>query len=151
MRKIILLALLTSALPAAARVLPSTSVHVLLDGHREPGVGLHGDARGWRLPITPDRGATDVVLVDETSPTRDKWILPLDGRAIFLEAGRFVGGHAYRVEVRRGTEIVERGLVYLYPSRAGRRAQVTFDVGDGAVGSAAGNGGGISLLPKSAL
>ena len=100
MRKIVLLALLTSALPAAARVLPSTSVHVLLDGHREPGVGLHGDARGWRLPITPDRGATDVVLVDETSPTRDKWILPLDG----LEEDR-----------------------------------------------AAGNGGGISLLPKSAL
>jgi hypothetical protein len=135
--------LLSLAGPAQAR-LPGPSVRVAVEGRREPGIGLRGNGRGWRLPLG-SAGATTVVLVDISSPTRDKWVLPVDGKALVLDGARFVGGHAYRVEVMKGMTLVDRALVYLYPTRGGRTTKVEFDV-EGADSSDE-----LSLMPKSAL
>ena len=153
MRLICLALIISSLVPFAgradARVLPGPSVRVAIEGHREPGIGLHGSGRGWRLPLGAAE-ATSVVLVDVTAPTRDKWVVPVGGRAVVLEGARFVGGHAYRVEVMRGMTIVDHALVYLYPTRGGRTTKVEFDVdGDGAGDGAASDE--IRLTPKSAL
>jgi hypothetical protein len=134
---------------AHARVLGGNNVRVAIDGHREPGIGVHGGAHGWRLPIG-HTAATSITLVDLTSPTRDKWVVPVQGQAIVLEAGRFIGGHAYRVELMNGITLVERAIVYLYPTRSGRSAHVelAFDDQDG---DEVGADSGLRIMPKSAL
>jgi hypothetical protein len=130
-----------------ARVLPGAGIRVAIEGKREAGIGLRGDGRGWRLPLGQLAGATQVVLVDVTSPTHDKWVLPIEGKSVVLDGSRFVGGHAYRIEVLSGMTCLERGLVYLYPSRGGRATRVAFDVD----GRDTLDDSEIRLTPKSAL
>jgi len=135
---------------AEARGLVGPSVRVSLEGGREWGVGLRGDARGWRLTLGSTGGATSVVFIDETAPTHDKWVVEARGRSLVLESARFQGGHAYRVEIRRGSTVVDRGLVYLYPTRGARSARVQFDVDSVDLASAQ-DEDGIRVQPKSAL
>jgi hypothetical protein len=137
------LPLLSLPSPAHAR-LPGHSVRVAIEGRREAGIGLRGDGRGWRLPLG-GAAVTSVVLVDLTSPTRDKWVLPVDGKSLVLDGARFVGGHAYRVELMKGMTLVDRALVYLYPTRGGRTTKVEFDV------DSVDSSDELQLTPKSAL
>lgn len=150
----LLIASLFACLPtrAEARVIRGSSIRVAIDGHREAGIGLRGDGRGWRLPLAQAGGATSVVLVDVTAPTHEKWVLTVQSEdgTLTLDGGRFVGGHAYRLEVRRGAAIVDRALVYLYPTRSSKNARVEFDV-DGPDSLASNNDEDIRLTPKSAL
>lgn len=142
------------ALPAEARTLMGPSVRVALAHGREWGVGLRSDGRGWRLSLGGAAGVTAVVLVDETASTHDKWVLTPQRGALLLDAGRFQPGHAYRVEVRRGSTVVERGLIYLYPSssggRGGRSTRVEFEADAGDL-SAPVDEDMIRVQPKSAL
>jgi hypothetical protein len=114
---------------AAAHVLPRTSVRVLQNGRREPGIGLRSNGHSWRLNLGDTAGATSVALIDETAPSHEKWVLDIDGNSLELDTERFVGGHAYLVEVCKGPDVVEHGLVYLYPSppSRSRTAHVTLD------------------------
>jgi hypothetical protein len=129
---------------ADARVLPGPNVRVAVDGRREAGVGLYSDGRNWRLSLH-DIDATQVILVDVTSRTRDKWVLSVVDQAVVLDGPRFVAGHAYRVQLWRGATLVDKALVYLYPSRAGKR-HVEFEVEDEDTA-----GDEIRVVPKSAL
>jgi len=137
---------------AEARVVRGSSVRVAIDGHREAGIGLRSDGRGWRLPLAGSGGVTSVVLVDVTAPNHEKWVLAVQAEdgPLTLDGARFVGGHAYRVEIRRGAAIVDRALVYLYPARGGKNTRVEFDV-DGADSIASNSEDDIRLTPKSAL
>lgn len=143
-------ALLSFASPAEARTtaLHGATVRIALGGRHERGVGLRGDAQGWRLSLGQAMGATSIVLVDQTSPLHDKWIVAVDGGSLLLDSARFRGGHAYRIEVRRGPSLVEEGFVYLYPTSTGRASRVEFELAEGAEPLAATD---IAITPKSAL
>ncbi len=134
---------------AATHVLPRTSVRVVQNGRREPGIGLRSNGHSWRLNLGDTAGATSVALIDETAPAHEKWVLDIDGNSLELDAERFVGGHAYLVEVCKGPDVVEHGLVYLYPAPASSRtAHVTLDsrADDNALDS-----GELPITPKGAL
>ncbi len=152
MRALVLGLLLLDSVPtrpasAAGRALMGEIVRVSLHGHREMGIGLRPNAGGWRIAVHGE--ATSIELTDQTGATHDKWVLPVGAQPLQLDAGRFLGGHAYRFELHHGGTVVERGLVYLFPARGGRTARVEFDVeADPTVSS---NTDGIAVLPKSAL
>lgn len=146
-----LIALLVCLLPlsASARVLPSAGIRVAIDGRREAGIGLRPGATGWRLQL--GKAAAQVTLVDLTGTNHDKWVLESNGGGVLLD-GRFIGGHAYRVEVKQDGVIVDRGVIYLYPTRSGKLSRVAFDEVDAATSSVgAGDDDGIRIAPKSAL
>jgi len=129
MRKTIAFLVLVASLGAGradARVLNGPAVRVVSERGREPGIGLRGDERGWRLTLD-GRGVDSLVFVDQTVPGGDKWIVKVDGkRTVLLDRAQFVAGHAYSVEVRRGHDTLENGLVYLYPPKERRTTRVSF-------------------------
>lgn len=131
---------------AAGRALLGDVVRIALEGRREMGIGLRATAAGWRMNV---RGqATSIELIDLTSATHDKWVLPVASQPLALEGPRFQAGHAYRYELHRGITVVERGLVYLYPPRGSRSARVEFEVEANGPTS---DDGGLGVIPKSAL
>jgi hypothetical protein len=140
--------LVAASSPAEARTLVGPSVRIAFGSRHERGIGLRGDARGWHLSLREAQGATSVVLVDQTSPLHDKWIVPVEGTTLLLDSARFRGGHAYRVEVRRGTTLLVEGLVYLYPGRVGHPGRVELELDED---DAQASEEGIAIAPKSAL
>lgn len=131
---------------AAARGVLGPVVRIALEGRREVGIGLHGEAQGWHIDLATE--ATSLVLFDETSTEREKWVVPVIGRGVRLDRSRFVGGHAYHFELHRGATVIESGFVYLYPAHGRRANRVEFGVDTDSQSRA---DLAIAILPKSAL
>jgi hypothetical protein len=138
----------SGAIAAPLRARNATSVRVAVDGRRERAFGVRGAAHGWRLELLGARAA--VAEIHDVTPGAQpgKWLVPLDDDAVVFDDARFVAGHAYRVELRRGVESVGSALVYLYPPRAQKSARVQFD--DSEAASSDGDDE-IAITPKPSL
>jgi hypothetical protein len=138
-----------SAEARTLRLQGGSTVRVVLSGKAERGVGLRAiDGMRWRLQL-PDAGdGEEAVLVDVTEgATAAKWVLAVEGGALVLDGTRFVPGHAYRVELKRGGG---SALVYLYPPRPTKgRDRVVFD--EDRPAPALSDDDGIAFTPKPAL
>jgi hypothetical protein len=119
----------TTALGAPrADVRNGTRIHIQLAGHREEAVGLRPGADGWRVVV----GGGDVraALFDVTSGrSLAGFELPVQRGKVLLDRARFLADHAYRLELRRGTELLGSALLYLYPPPRGSN-KVIFDDGE---------------------
>jgi hypothetical protein len=139
-------------LPAAAeplRTRSGQSVQVALSGHRERGVGLRPGSHGWSLTLA-DSAAGVAEVHDVTAGAGNaKWLVSVVDASLRFDPARFVAGHAYRVELKRGTLSLGSALVYLFPPPRGRAtSHVTFRTDE----EPAGEGDeGLTPLPKSAL
>jgi hypothetical protein len=134
---------------AADHAVQGESVRIALGGKREAGVGIRGNDSGWQVRVAAD--ATSVALIDQTDVTHDKWVLPVASRALRLDRARFQDGHAYRYELHRGAAVIERGLLYLYPTRMARVGRVRFEAKNSASTEHVDSSGEIPVQPKSAL
>jgi hypothetical protein len=129
-----LLALLLLGVPAIAaptfRLRNAQSVHVRLGDKREAGFAIKQAGGEWRLEL----GRVDAELaeiVDVTSGAASlKWQVEVVGGALRMEEARFIAGHAYRVELRRGPKTLGSALVYLTPPKALAQRAVSFDEGE---------------------
>jgi short subunit dehydrogenase-like uncharacterized protein len=118
---------------AHANVLSGDIVRVAIAGRLERAVALRPHAGSWQLALRTTSHAaplTRVELVDETSRTHEKWVLPVEGPSVQFDTDRFVPTHSYSVEVYAQSTLVERGVVYLYGDRTTKRAHVTFGAHD---------------------
>ena len=134
-----------SAIASPLRIRNGSSVRVVVQGKREVGVGLRPRAGAWRLELAsaPNQSA-DVVDVTEGA-NGTKWSVDFVDGALVLDEARFVAGHAYRISVRHGSEVLGSALIYLYPPAVASRHKVTFD--DAEAGSAGGEDIAISKKP----
>lgn len=135
-----------SAVAAPLKIRNGSTVRVALQGKRETGVGLRNARGGWRLELVA--ATTDVAdVVDVTDGANSaRWTVDVADGALFLDEERFIAGHAYRVSLRHGTELLGSTLVYLYAPSVSARHKVTFEENDGAAG-----GGDIAILKKPTL
>jgi hypothetical protein len=119
-----------TAVAAPLKVRNGSSVRVALQGKREAGVGLRAGRGGWRLELTA--AATDVAeVVDVTDGANStRWTVDVSENALMLDSERFIAGHAYRVNLRHGSELVGSTLVYLYAPSVSGRQKVTFEDDD---------------------
>jgi hypothetical protein len=137
--------------PAAAsplKVRNGSTVRVAVHGKREAGVGLKAQKKGWRLELaaTADEVADVLDVTDGANNTR--WTVEVLDGALFFDSDRFIAGHAYRINLRKGTEAVGSTLIYLYPPQSSAKSRVTFD--DEAVNGGA-NGDDIAVSKKPTL
>jgi hypothetical protein len=142
-----------SAEARTLRLQGGSTVRVVLSGKSERGVGLRAlDGGRWRLQLPDAVEGDEAVLVDVTEgAVGTKWVLAVDGGVLVLDGTRFVPGHAYRVELKRGGG---SALVYLYPPRPTKgRDRVVFDEDRPApaVAPALDDNDGIAITPKPAL
>jgi len=116
-----------SAAAAPLKVRNGSTVRVALNGKREAGVGLRAARGGWRLELAA--APTDVAeVVDVTvGANSTKWTVDVVDGALLLDEERFVPGHAYRVNLKHGSEMVGSTLIYLYPPAVASRHKVTFE------------------------
>jgi hypothetical protein len=92
-------------------------VQVKVGGQAKQGIALRSHPEGWRLELSGSTANGTAELVDLTPGTPARTLaVPVNGDELLLDAARFIGGHVYRVQLRRGGVAVESGLVYLYPS-----------------------------------
>lgn len=119
----------STAAAAPLKVRNGSTVRVALNGKHEAGVGLKLRAGGWRLELSASKDDVVADVVDVTQGANGaRWIVDVRDGALFLDAERFIAGHAYRVLFRHGTEARGTALVYLYPPAATRGNQhLTFD------------------------
>jgi hypothetical protein len=138
-----------SAVPAAPlRVRNGSSVRVQVHGKREAGIGLRPNPKGggWRLEVQLQPDET-FELVDVTEGANEaKWTVAPQNGAILLDLDRFIAGHAYRLNAKRGTADVGTALVYLYPPQAKAKSKVTFEDEE-----TAGIGGDLEIQKKPTL
>jgi hypothetical protein len=137
--------LVVLSLPALAapsfRPKNAQPVRVRLGDKREPGFGVKPVGGEWRLELgRKDVDAAELIDVQNGM----KWQLSAGGSALVLD-GRFIAGHAYRVELRHGPKTLASALVYLYPPEA--PAQTTIQFGDGEPSS----DNDMATLPKPTL
>lgn len=131
------------------RLQGGSTVRVVLSGKAERGLGLRAiDGGRWRLQLPDAAEGDEAVLVDVTEgAVATKWVLAVDGGALVLDGTRFVPGHAYRVELKRGGG---SALVYLYPPRPTKgRDRVVFD--EDRPSPVTADDDGIAISPKPAL
>lgn len=136
-----------SAAAAPLKAHNGSTVRLAVEGRHETGVGLRPHAGGWRLEVavTP---ADSVYALDVTAGALGaKWSVPVRDGGLFFDQAQFIAGHAYRVYVRRGTEMRGEALVYLYPPRASARQKVTFDEDE----AAGGDDGELATIKKPSL
>jgi hypothetical protein len=131
-------------------VLRGSPVRVLLEGRREMGIGLRASTAGWRLAIPAKRNINELVFVDVTSTVHDKWVVPVNGEGPTIGGPRFVGGHAYLVQVMRGRDAIETRLVYLYPQRVPHSTSIDFSAAAPTLADDD-DDAGIEIAPKSGL
>lgn len=117
-----------SAAPTAAAltVKHGRAIHVTIGGRTEDAFALRAAPGGWRLELAAVGGGVLVVrdvTLGATGPRTFE--LPMASGPIVLDDARFRPDHAYRVELRRGTVIVGRALIYLQPNK--QRGPVMFD------------------------
>lgn len=144
----LILALLVS-LPAAAvplRAKNGSTMNLKVAGKHERGIGLRTDGKAWRLEIGALEGTAEVFDVTP-NVIASKWVVPVVNGALVFDATRFIGGHAYRVDLRHGGS----AFVYLYPPKLGsKNSRVVFADSDAAAPHGE-VGDGIAITPKSAL
>jgi hypothetical protein len=147
MRNLMLLGLLVSSTALAAptfRPKNGHTVRVVLGEKKERGFGVKHAHGEWRVELGQTHAAMAEV-VDVTAGTPgSKWEVSVESGALRLDQ-RFIAGHAYRVELRHGTQSLGSTLVYLYPPKAAAKQQVTFADDD------SGADGEIATLPKPVL
>ena len=159
MRTIILSSVLAISTVATAsdavRLRGGGPVGVIVAGRHEKGIGLKSKGHGWELDVE-GIGAAELDLTDVTRGALPlKWTVLVSQERAELEQGRFIAGHAYRVQVRKGAREVQRALVYLYPPDAHAKSRVDFEEDSATPTPAAApsndDGMGISIVPKNAL
>jgi hypothetical protein len=120
-----LLAILLGASQAAAAPLIGKHARRMLvsvNHHRRGGLGVRPCSDGWHLRLAHSpNGLAELIDVSPRTPARTI-SQGLDGDELYLDTGRFKGGHVYQLQLRRGEAIVSRGYVYLYP-RSSRSAR----------------------------
>jgi hypothetical protein len=115
----LLFALLVAA-PAQALPLQlknAESVRVQVNRQSKPAFALRPDKdrEGWRLAFVDGaNGSAELVDVTPGTPARTLAV-PINGGELFLDGGRFAGGHVYHLVLRRSGAFVGSSYVYLYP------------------------------------
>ena len=127
---------IATASPVAVR--HGRTIHVSLAGRTQEAVALRATAAGWLLDLGGTPAGATVSVRDVTtvgaSPTRYELnVVP----GLLLDLARFRADHAYRVYVRRGTEVLGSALIYLQPPPRGN-GRVVFDDRDTAKSAARG-------------
>ncbi len=128
---LLLLSTAAQASPTRLSAKGGESVRVQVGSQHEPGFGVRPSRDNhWRLSF--DR--TDADSAEVVDVTRGalgaKWEVPMAEGALRLDADRFIAGHAYRVELRRGQRTLGGALVYLYAGRPETRQQIQFNEED---------------------
>ncbi len=116
---LILFALVSAVGPAVASPLKARNSEVIqlkVGSQRRDTIALRARTEGWRLVLsgTTANGSAEIVDLTPGTPARTLSVI-LNGDELLLDNTRFVGGHVYRVQLRRGGVAVESGFVYLYP------------------------------------
>ena len=137
----------SEAAPVALR--GSHFVRVLLPGRSERGLALLANEHQWTLDVV----GADLAEADFIDVTRGagstKWTLFVKGDQVALDDQRFVPGHAYRVHIHRGRQLLLYSLVYLIPP-ATRRTVIEFAEPEASPTHTA-SSDPIAIIPKGAL
>jgi hypothetical protein len=75
---------------------------------------LRPSSEGWRLELAASsaNGAADVFDVTPGTPARTLSVM-VNGGSLLFDRVRFVGGHAYRVQLRSNGRAIDSGFVFL--------------------------------------
>ena len=125
-------------------------VSVALGKKHEKGIGLHLKGHSWQLEVTGADEAAEAEVQDVTRGAAPiKWTVNVSNDRIQLDDGRFIPGHAYRVQIRKGFNNLSSSLVYLYPpDTRSKRSHVEFEE---ASASASAGSDELLTVPKNAL
>jgi hypothetical protein len=118
-----------SALASPLKIRNGSTVRVSLNGKRESGIGLRPKNGAWRVELggSKETAGETIQLVDVTDGAMNaKWDVAPEAGVLTLD-DRFVAGHAYRVTVLRGQDVVSTALIYLYPPVMSGKSKVSFD------------------------
>jgi hypothetical protein len=111
-------AVTVSAAEAAEKATPvkPTEVRVSVANRSQKALGLKPlpAAAGWRLDLTADVDAADIIDLTPGTPARTI-SLSIIGRALRFDRMRFVAGHVYRVQLKSSGKPASLTFVYLYP------------------------------------
>ena len=153
MRLLLCTAISLFALDVGAQTEPARvrggTIRVRLGGRSERGTGLRPSGHSWLLELT-GAGNTEIELKDVTKGASSmKWTVLLNQDRAELDDTRFIPGHAYRIQVRKGM-MEQSGLVYLYPPQSSKRTEIQFE-DTTKISPSASNDDGIATVPKNSL
>jgi hypothetical protein len=113
------------------RVKNGRTVRVVLGARREHAVGIRPEKDKeqdrWLVVLAPDMAGSSAELQDITPDVSgSRWVMPVSGDRLVLDAERFLPSHVYRVAFRRDGQLLGTVLVYLYPPPAERVGRADF-------------------------